>query len=181
METTRTHLLKDGRTLTIREAAPADAAMLVAYMQQVACESPFLGFGPGEFTTTPEQEVGIIEDHFQTDNKIFLIGLIDGEIASVTNFVGGQRQRSRHVGEFGITVRESFWGLGIATHMLTLLIDWAKATGIVRKINLLTREDNHAAIHLYKKLGFVQEGVHRKASYLEGTFYDAIFMGIDID
>lgn len=181
MVTTRTHQLKDGRTLTIREAAPDDAAAIVAYLQGVAHESPFLGFGPGEFTTTAEQEVAIIEDYIQSDNKIFLIGLIDGEIASVNNFAGGHRQRSRHVGEFGITVRESYWGLGIATHMLTLLIDWAKSTGIIRKINLVTRVDNHGAIHVYKKLGFVQEGVHRRAICLEGTFYDSIFMGIDID
>ncbi|ASS77108.1 hypothetical protein CIG75_04080 [Tumebacillus algifaecis] len=173
--------LKDGRTLTIRQAVAEDAAAILRYIKRVAGESENIPFTADEFTTTVEQEVEIIEDHALTDNKIFLIGLIDGEIASVLNFVGGQRQRVRHAGEFGLTVRESFWGLGVGTQMMTLLIDWAKSTGIIRRINLIVRADNRNAIQLYQKFGFAEEGVKRRNFLIDGVFYDSLYMGIDLD
>lgn len=56
-----------------------------------------------------------------------------------------------------------------------------KQLGLIRKINLIVRNDNFAAIHVYKKLGFIEEGVITRNLQINGRFYDALFMGYTID
>ncbi len=181
MEVMKTAVLKGGRQLTIRDARAADAAAVIEYVKRVAGESDNLTFGAEEFKVTLEQEVEIIEQHFAADNMVFLIGLIDGEVAAMLNFQGGTKRRTRHSGEFGISVRESFWGQGVATAMLQALLGWAKGTGVVRKINLRVRTDNQSAIHVYKKLGFTEVGRISREFLIDGVFYDTYLLEIEID
>ncbi|MBO0797135.1 MAG: GNAT family N-acetyltransferase, partial [Ktedonobacteraceae bacterium] len=91
------------------------------------------------------------------------------------------RPRTRHAGEFGISVLRKYWNLGIGGRMLTYLIDWARQSGIIRKINLRVRVDNLPAIHLYEKHGFVREGHITREFYLHGQFVDSYVMGLEID
>jgi len=57
------------------------------------------------------------------------------------------------------------------------LLDWAVRTPRVEKIELLVRSTNRVAIHLYRRLGFTEEGRLRKRVRLpDGTFVDDIAM-----
>ncbi|MFH1927275.1 MAG: GNAT family protein [Chloroflexota bacterium] len=62
--------------------------------------------------------------------------------------------------------------------MLDTLIDWAKDTGIIKKINLRVRTDNQRAIQLYEGKGFVREGTIRMEMFLDGKYYDHHWMGL---
>ncbi len=84
------------------------------------------------------------------------MGLVDGAIVSTLSFSAGSRPRLRHSGEFGMSVRKAYWGLGTGSLMLDTLLDWARGTGIVTKINLRVRTDNQRAIALYRRKGFVR-------------------------
>jgi RimJ/RimL family protein N-acetyltransferase len=64
--------------------------------------------------------------------------------------------------------------------LIEALIDWAKNTGLIRKINLWVHQDNVQAIKLYKKLGFKEEGRISREYYHDGQFYDNVFMGLAI-
>ncbi|MBP1964182.1 GNAT family N-acetyltransferase [Paenibacillus aceris] len=48
----------------------------------------------------------------------------------------------------------------------------------LHKIYLTTRSMNEHAIALYKKIGFIVEGVLRKHAYVNGEYYDTYFMGL---
>jgi len=61
--------------------------------------------------------------------------------------------------------------------MIEEMIEWAKVSNVVRKINLLVRVDNSRAIHIYEKIGFVREGVISRGVFMSGQFYDYIHMG----
>ena len=74
------------------------------------------------------------------------------------NFGSGKRPRTRHAGDFGMSVHEQYWGLGIGSMLLQSLIDWCQETGFIQKINLRVRTDNTAAIRLYERKGFKKEG-----------------------
>ena len=106
--------------------------------------------------------------------------MIDGTIVSTLTFSAGRRPRVRHSGELGTSVRKQYWGLGIGSLMLDTLLDWALATRIVKKINLHVRTDNQRALALYKRKGFVIEGTVRKALFVDGTYYDAHWMGLEM-
>jgi RimJ/RimL family protein N-acetyltransferase len=178
--TTRTHHLPDGRMLMIREAVPDDARALLDYIAAVGGESDFLTFGAGEFELTEEQEKEVLKRFNDADNELYIIGLIDDDIVSALSFSAGRRARVRHAGEFGMTVRKEYWGLGIGALMLDTLIDWGPTTGIISKINLKVRTDNERAVRLYKRKGFVIEGTISRGIFLDGRYFDHYWMGLEV-
>jgi RimJ/RimL family protein N-acetyltransferase len=101
--------------------------------------------------------------------------LVDRIVGSL-NFIGGSRERTKHKGEFGMSVLKDFWGLGIGSALLQSLIEWAKGSGI-RKIQLEVMADNERAINLYKKFGFKIEGRKEKAVFKNGEYTDILVMG----
>lgn len=116
----RSHELKNGCVLLIREAAPEDARAVLCYIEAVSGESDFLTFGPGEFELTETQEEDYLRKCREADNQLYLVGLIDDQLVSALSFSAGRRPRIRHSGEFGLSVRKSYWGLGIGAFMLDL-------------------------------------------------------------
>lgn len=173
--------LKNGKELTIRKATEHDAENMARFKTGISGESDFLSFGENEIEITPETEQKIIQAENAKDNSVVMIAVIDGEIVGFVTFAGGSRVRKRHAGEMGISVRKKYWGLGISNFMMEALIEWAKGTGIIRKIDLLTRADNEKAIKLYAKYGFEKEGIVRRDLNVNGVFYDSFSMGLLID
>lgn len=174
------HQLKDGRTLLIREAAPEDAAALLDYIDAIGGETDFLSFGPGEFEITEAQEEEILHKYRAADNGLYVVGVIDDTVVSALSFTGGHRPRTHHTGEFGVSVRKPYWGLGIGSLMVDTLIAWARDSGIITKINLRVRTDNQRAIILYERRGFVREGTISREIVLDGRYYDHYWMGLEL-
>jgi RimJ/RimL family protein N-acetyltransferase len=174
------HKLADGRVLLIREAEGKDARAVLDYVNAISDESDFLSFGPGEFDLTEPEEAEFLRKCGAADNQIYLLGTIEDVLVSTLNFSGGRRPRLRHKGEFGLSVRREYWGLGIGSLMLDALIEWARGTGFVTKINLRVRTDNQRAIRLYEGHGFAIEGTIRREMLLDGHYYDHHWMGLEL-
>ncbi|HMM22263.1 MAG TPA: GNAT family protein [Selenomonadales bacterium] len=174
------HVLNNGATLAIRPAVPDDAADFAQYLEAVAGQSDFLTFGPGEVDPVETQRKSI-GDFANRRNGIFLVAEVEGRIVGCLTFRRGKRPKTAHTGEFGITVLQDFWGLGIGRRLLGSLINWAGQTGEVRKINLRVRTDNSRGIALYHKMGFAVEGRITRDLRSNGVLYDVYTMGLNID
>ena len=173
--------LRNGQTLTIRTAIKEDALNLIYYISKIGGESNFLTFGENEFDITVEKEEAIIESHMGIDNKLFIIAEIENKIVGSLNYSGGSRPRTKHTGEFGVSVGKEYWGLGIGEQLIKYMIDWGIESDVVKKINLRVREDNYVAIGLYKKLGFKNEGIITRDFYIDGEYYNSISMGLELE
>ncbi|MBY0086361.1 GNAT family N-acetyltransferase [Brevibacillus sp. M2.1A] len=173
--------LKSGQNVIIRSAELADAEALVAFIHCVSGETDNLSFGPQEWTVTPDEQKENIKRCLEAHNQLCLIAEVDGRIVGNMTFRGGIRSRTQHVGEFGISVLKEFWGSGVGRLLLESLLEWAKQSKVIRKINLKVRSDNDSAIHLYKKLGFKEMGTLTREFLIGDTFYDCLYMGIEID
>jgi RimJ/RimL family protein N-acetyltransferase len=184
----RTHQLRDGQVLTIREATVADARAILDYIEEVSGESDFLSFGPGEFALSVAEEEQLLRRHRDADNQLYLVATIgDGltralgrAIVSALVFTAGRRPRVRHSGEFGLSVRRRYWGLGIGSLMLDTLIDWANSTQIITVINLRVRTDHRRAIRLYERMGFVRQATIPRAILLDGQYYGHHWMSLEL-
>jgi RimJ/RimL family protein N-acetyltransferase len=174
-------LLKNDLQLTLRRAEPRDAEQLLTYIEQVAGESENLTFGPGEFELSVQEERVFLQHMAESQTSLYLIAEIAGEIVGTLTFSTGKRPRVQHAGELGMSIMRSYWNQGVGSRMLAYLIEWARQTGTIRKINLRVRVDNLPAIHLYEKYGFVQEGRVTREFYLHGQFVDVYVMGLQLD
>lgn len=175
-----TYELKNDHVLLIRQAAVEDASAVLEYVHDVSGESDFLTFGPGEFELTDPEVEEFLRKCLASDNQLYILGTIENTTVATLSFSAGRRPRVRHSGEFGMSVRKEYWGLGIGSLMLDTLIDWSKGTRIVKKINLRVRMDNQRAILLYERKGFVKEGTISKEIFLNGKYFDHYWMGLEL-
>lgn len=165
----------------IREGRPEDSDKYYDYLKCIFEETDFLTCSPEEITKTPEEITKFIKKCISTDNFLFLIAEYEGDIVGNLTFRGGEKSRIRHSGEFGITIVKSSWGKGLAGKLIEKMISWAEENDIIKKINLVVREDNKRAIELYKRFGFRKEGFTSKYFYHNGKYYDTVNMGMDIE
>ncbi len=173
--------LENTQVATVREVVVEDAKAALQYVNCVAAETDFLAAGEGEFNWPIEKECKFIADHRKADNKMMVLAEIGGRIVGMANFTGEERSRMRHTGELGISVLQEYWGQGVGSALMDYLIEWAKQSGVVRKMNLRTRVDNRRAMRLYRRSGFVQEGIITRLLQVDGKFYDAYLLGLEID
>lgn len=165
----------------IREAEKFDAKALIEYLNVIGGESDYLTFGVGQFGRSVEQEEEFIVNALNKENALFIIAEVNGKVIGNLNFSGGQRERTAHVGEFGVSILKEYWANGIGEKLIKYLINWSRHSGIIRKINLRVRTDNTRGISLYKKLGFLEEGIIKRDFLINGEFYDSLLMGLLID
>jgi len=170
--------LKNGIAALIREANSTDARELIAFLNIVGGESDFLTLGKGEFDLSESEEAEFLSKCQVAENQIYLLAVVEGTIVATLHFGTGRRARVRHSGEFGMSVGKAYWGEGIGAALLHVLIEWAKQTTFVKKINLRVREDNERAIRLYKSKGFKYEGRLRNEMYIQGKYYNLLAMGL---
>jgi RimJ/RimL family protein N-acetyltransferase len=107
---------------------------------------------------------------------------LDGTLVAVAGdeVVGSLHvDASRHgFGEIGMAVAREWRGRGVGSALLAAAIEWARERGL-HKLSLGVFAHNAAAIALYRKFGFVEEGRlvkhYRRAS---GELWDALEMGL---
>jgi RimJ/RimL family protein N-acetyltransferase len=88
---------------------------------------------------------------------------------------------SRHgFGEIGMLVDREWRGRGVGSALIQAAIDWARGHGL-HKLSLEVFAHNTAAIALYRKCGFVEEG-HRVRHYrrASGELWDSLVMGLPL-
>lgn len=88
-----------------------------------------------------------------------------------------QRVGYQHSGGLGIGLRPDYRGHGIGARLALAAISAARTHGIER-IELEVWATNARAIALYQQLGFVHEGLRRRARFLDGTYDDAVVMAL---
>ena len=90
------------------------------------------------------------------------------------------KARLAHRCDMGVSVLKEFWGLGIASEIMKVIIDKAKEVGF-EQIELQVVEENAPARHLYKKFGFYETGyINHGMKYADGTYAKLILMQKDL-
>ena len=84
------------------------------------------------------------------------------------------------VGEYGIMIGDKEeWGKGYAKEATQVVIDFCFSDKLdLRKITLGVVSENTGALQLYKKRGFIQEGLLKHHAIHDGKWCDAVRMAI---
>ena len=175
------HLLKDGRTLILRDPTLEDAQELMDFLKVVGGETDFLlADENGIEGLTREGEEGWITSTLEAANTKMFVGTIDGEIVLICDVRAAERPRIAHVGGLAISIKRAYWHLGIGSIAMQAMIDFAKSTKFLRTLSLEVRQGNDRAIALYKRFGFVEVGRHKARINVRGMYYDEILMDLDL-
>ena len=168
--------------ITIRPARPEDAAQIITYARRVFAE-------PGvslitlaeEFNPTTESEARMISEMNRATNSLCLVAEDDGRIVGQLMLQGGKRRNVRHAATLGITVGREHRGQGVGRRLMEYAIAWARASGVVTRIELNVFVRNSNAIRLYESCGFVVEGRRRRSIHRDGEYMDDLVMALLLD
>ena len=108
------------------------------------------------------------ERRFVVEDKDQFIGVVE------LMYIDGLH---RHT-EIQVIIHPAHQGHGYAQSAIKAGIEYAFKVLNMHKVYLYVDVDNAAAIHIYKKVGFTQEGVLRGHFFAEGKYHDSMMMGI---
>jgi len=120
-------------------------------------------------------------DHLARNGKdgiYHFAALLDGSVAGILTIENPQHPRLRHKTIFGIFTDQTLSGRGIGSALITFCVKYSFDWLAARKIELEVFSDNEAAIALYKKFGFKEEGLKRESALRKGKYEDVLLMGL---
>ena len=158
-----------------REATPMDAQKLLVHLHAVGAETDNLTFGADSFNISPEREARFISRFSSAEKDVMLVAL-DGDIVVGNAIIEHNRiPRMSHRAELSVTVLRDYWGQGIGTRLIEMLVDFSQRVGH-EVITLTVRADNDRAIALYTKCGFTRVGDMKNYFKIFGVSHDAYLM-----
>jgi putative acetyltransferase len=163
--------------VTVREATVADAATLVAHLNELAAEPGInIPLAPDEVISV-EHEKAVLNDFHESPRALMLIAAEDGQLVGELSVRAVSSRRAvRHVATLGMSVKHAYRRKGVGKALLEAAIEWAPSAGI-KRIELYVYARNAPAIALYEACGFVVEGT-RRGFIKEGDAYlDDVVMG----
>lgn len=163
--------------IELRPARPRDARPFLEFWRAIVAEG---GFVRSEEANTPARTYRARFGRSWSEREAQVVAL-DGD--RVVGHVYVQRELhpvTRHVATLGIAVAADHRRRGIATALMVEAFRWGRAVG-VEKIMLSVYPRNAAAIALYRRLGFVEEGRlvghSRKSTGYEDEILMCIWIG----
>ena len=109
-----------------------------------------------------------------------LVAVEAGRIIGWCDIVPMERPTMAHVGVLGIALLPEARGKGLGERLMRATLAAGRAFGLTR-VELGVRVTNERAAALYRKLGFVEEGVSRRRVVIDGVPHDEIAMALLFD
>ncbi len=150
-------LLKNGKNVTIGSPKYEDAEELAIHYRKVAQETLFLINDLEDGEKTVEDELTYIKKMEDSPNSFSVAAKIGEKVVGLANISGRGKFRVKHRCEIGISIQKAYWGLGIGTILMQVLVEQAKRMGL-EQMELAVHDGNTSAINLYKKFGFLDAG-----------------------
>lgn len=169
---------KKCKEVVLRNPSVEDAEALVKFAVMANSEMKYMVTLPEEFNMTVADEERWIAKLNEAPNSLAVVAEVDGNIVGMIDFHGrANRKRLAHTGAFGMALSPEFRNEGIGRLLIETLICWAEGHETIRKIGLAVFSTNTPAIHLYKKMGFLEEGRRFQEVQLSpGEYVDDVLM-----
>jgi len=151
------HVLDDGTPITIRPIRPEDAELEKAFVAGLSERSRYLRFMTNVRELTAETVSRFTQIDYDREMALIALANVDGAARQigVARYIAEPDGRSC---EFAVVVDDRWQRRGIATRLLTHLIDVARERRFERMNGVVLRE-NANMLALAKELGFEQRAV----------------------
>lgn len=109
------------------------------------------------------------------ENQYWYVAEESGKVVGLGILMNHGNLRKRHVAAITLMVNSKYQNRGIGSLLMKKLISLSENLNIIR-LELCVFRDNCKAINLYKKFGFVEEGIKVKSALKNGEYADEIIM-----
>jgi L-phenylalanine/L-methionine N-acetyltransferase len=167
----------DARTsaarISVRRATVADADAFAAMLGHPEVFPQLLQMPHAN----PELWRTRLADNVGKPDLLLVAVTADGQVVGGAGLhPAGASPRRRHVMELGMQVQPAWQRQGVGTQLLQALCDYADNWLGLLRLELVVYADNDKAQALYRRFGFVQEGVHRCHAMRDGVYVDSLSM-----
>ncbi|MDR2464991.1 MAG: GNAT family N-acetyltransferase [Streptococcaceae bacterium] len=168
--------------IDIREAVPEDAANLLEALDIIRKESDFLTMDETDTEISEQWQAAHLANLYESSNNVLLLALDGEKIVGTASIHADQHRRISHIGDIGISILKAYQGVGIGRVLFSELVQWAKESGRIFRLQLTVQKRNTKAIQLYKQNGFTVEAeMERGAIDADGNFLTVYMMSKMID
>lgn len=165
--------------IVFRPAEPRDARPFQSFWRAIVAEGRYVRT---EEVNTPTRAYRARFRRSWTDREAQVVAVDGGRVVGHVFVQREVHPVTRHVATLGIAVAADHRGSGIGATLMGEALRWARSVG-VEKIMLSVYPHNHAAIALYRRFGFVEEGRlvghSRKSSGYEDEILMSVWIGED--
>lgn len=173
------HLSNKNKEIIIRDAQASDLEPLTECIKTYL-QSGFVPFTVEEFNPSLEERTKWMNQFMQSDTSLLLVAECEGKIVGNIDIASHHRSMLRHTSYLGMGVHANWQGQGIGSMLLDRAIEWCEAQVETEILWLQVFGNNEAAIHLYLKRGFKEEGRQKKfIKTPDGYYIDNVIMTRD--
>jgi RimJ/RimL family protein N-acetyltransferase len=166
-------------SVRVRFAEPHDARDLVALAATVGAEPEGWLVTAGEWRSVRDER-RYLRAVLGSRHAAVLVAENEAGIVGRLSIVRDSHPACAHVADVGLMVAFDQRRKGIGRALLAAAEEWARRVGI-RKIELHVFPHNEAALALYARAGYQQEGYRRHQFRRGATLVDAVLMAKELD
>lgn len=155
--------------ITLRRLKPSDKTQMAQLANNKKIWNHVRDYFPHPYT---EKDAEVFIKAQSKDSSIVNFAIdYDGEFCGVIGLIL-QKDVYRKSAETGYWIGEPFWGKGIATKAVQLIVDHGFNELKLVRIYAGVFEYNMASMKVLEKNGFQKEGISKKAVYKNGKIWD---------
>lgn len=157
--------------MNIKKIDKVDVDKFFNFLKKLDHETDFMMYEPGERIWNKRQLI----EQLENKSNLFLGVFHAQDIVGFLSVERGCYKRTKHSAYIVIGIRSNFQNQGIGTKLFEELDIWAKENAI-KRLELTVETSNVNAIKLYKKNGFVIEGIKRNTMLVNNELRDEYIM-----
>jgi ribosomal protein S18 acetylase RimI-like enzyme len=181
LEYRKTITLKDGRICVLRNATEQDGEAVLNNFILTHEQTDNLLSYTDENDITPEEEGQFLKEKTESSTGVEILAEVDGIVAGLAGIAAmGNKYKICHRADFGISVDQAYWGLGIGRALTEACIECAKLAGY-EQMELNVIAENKRAVKMYEKAGFTEFGRNPRGfrSRLSG-YQELVYMRLEL-
>lgn len=169
-------VLRNGLKVVIREVILDDASQLVDIQLSIVKENLYMVSESNEFNLTTAEEQKRIQENIDQPGNVQLVAKVGKDIIGFAVIGNETKKRKAHIGALSIFIQKQWRETGVGGSLMKAILEQVKNNPLIEKVGLAVFANNERAIHLYKKLGFLEEGRKVKELKYNDQYIDEILM-----